>query len=326
MLTMDPISTFLVDHVLGVAAELVIPLMGATFVVGVLTRILIWYVARSEHKFAAEFEKRVRRYVAESYTDESMRVSSFHRITRQLLENTFHECFELRNKYKRRNFDHIASLTDRVFLVEEGVARLMSDTLKQTRYLKRENQDVKMVELTKSVFDTNPFFNRLLGAFPVSLLNELINILPGLFIIGGIFGTFLGIAKGLPELRDMDLQKIEETKRIMGMFLEGISMAMIKSILGIFLSVSMSLINTVLAPEGIFYNLVNRYSSALDTLWNETTTNEYDKSEIEVDALYDEDAVLHKHGNDEGGDEDHETVDQDQTAPAQPRRAGKRVA
>ncbi len=314
MLTMDPISAFLVDHVLGVAAELVIPLMGATFVVGVLTRILIWYVARSEHKFAIEFEKRVRRYVAESYANESIRVSSFHRITRQILEHTFHECFELRDKYKRRNFDHISSLTDRVFLIEEGVARLMSDTLKQTRYLKRENQDIKMVELTKSVFDTNPFFNRLLGAFPVSLLNELINILPGLFIIGGIFGTFLGIAKGLPELRDMDLQKIEETKRTMGMFLEGISMAMIKSILGIFLSVSMSLINTVLAPEGIFYNLINRYSAALDTLWNETTTNEYDKSEIEVDALY-EDGSTPDEGLEEAPEEEE-----------RPRRTGSKVA
>jgi hypothetical protein len=321
MLTMDPISTFLVNNVLGVAAELVIPLMGATFVVGVLTRMLIWYVARSEHRFAVEFEKRVRRYVTESYADESLRVSSFHRICRQILEHTFHECFELRNKYRRRNFDHIMSLTDRVFLVEEGVARLVSDTLKQTRYLKRENQEVKMVELTKSVFDTNPFFNRLLGAFPVSLLNELINILPGLFIIGGIFGTFLGIAKGLPELRDMDLQKIEETKRIMGMFLEGISMAMIKSILGIFLSVSMSLINTVLAPEGIFYNLINRYSAALDTLWNETTTNDYDKSEIEMDAIYDEEGARSKNAE-EGVGDDESPEDQRQSS----RRGGKRVA
>jgi hypothetical protein len=207
-----------------------------------------------------------------------------------------------------------------VFLIEEGVSRLMSDTLKQTRYLKRDNHEVKMVELTKSVFDTNPFFNRLLGAFPVSLLNELINILPGLFIIGGIFGTFLGIAKGLPELRDMDLQKIEETKRIMGMFLEGISMAMIKSILGIFLSVSMSLINTVLAPEGIFYNLINRYSAALDTLWHETTTNDYDKSEIEVDSVYDEEAVLNK-GR---GDSDEEEAEEQEEV--EPRRTGKRIA
>ena len=203
---------------------------------------------------------------------------------------TFHECFELRDKYKRRNFDHITSLSDRLFLVEEGVARLIADTLKQSRYLKRDSHNVKMIELTKGVFDTNPFFNRLLGVFPVSLLNELINILPGLFIIGGIFGTFLGIAKGLPELGGMDLQKIDETKRIMDMFLAGISMAMIKSILGIFLSVNMSLINTVFAPEGIYYNLINRYSAALEQVWNETTTNEYDRSEIDLDAMYENDS------------------------------------
>jgi hypothetical protein len=121
----------------------------------------------------------------------------------------------------------------------------------------------------------------------------------------------------------------------MGMFLEGISMAMIKSILGIFLSVTMSLINTVLAPEGIFYNLINRYSAGLDTLWNETTTNEYDKSEIEVDTIYDEDAVLGHHADDEaeqGQEEVHEEgqddASEDTHGTVQARRPGngKRVA
>ena len=78
----------------------------------------------------------------------------------------------------------------------------------------------------------------------------------------------------------MDLGNIEGTKKIMDMFLMKISQSMLKSILGIGLSVCMSLLNTILSPEGLYYNLVNRYSSSLDQIWNETTTNEYDRNEV----------------------------------------------
>jgi hypothetical protein len=41
----------------------------------------------------------------------------------------------------------------------------------------------------------------------------------------------------------------------------------------------------VLSVEGAHYNTVNKYAAALDHVWNETTTNELDKTEVfpEVD-------------------------------------------
>lgn len=281
---MDPISQFVMDHLIEVTAELVMPLMAVAFLSGIAVRMLIFYIARMEQKFSFEFEKRARRAVDEMNADEKKRVRSFHRLVRMLLEQTYYECFELRNRFKRRNLDHISSVADRLFLVQDGVARAIEDTLKKTRYLKRESHQGKMVDLTRGVFENNPFFNRLMGVFPVALLNELINILPGLFIIGGIFGTFLGISKGLPELGGMDLSHIEESKRVMDMFLVTISKSMIKSIVGIALSVVMSLINTVFSPDSLYFNMINRFSGTLEQLWDETTTNEYDRSEIAFDA------------------------------------------
>lgn len=276
---MDPITSFLVEHVIGVLAEIIMPLMFLAFLIAIVVRLLIYYVAKAEYRFTREFEKRVHRVVAQPTEGQ---LHSFHKITRALLEKTYIEAFELRNKYQRRNLDQITGITDRVFLIQEGVIRLIQDTLKQTRYFRKDSlhsHSSKMIDLSKNVFDNNPVFNRLLGVFPMALLNELLNILPSLFIIGGIFGTFLGISMGLPELGHMDLGQMEATKKTMDVFLVKISQAMVKSIVGIGVSVVMSLLNTVFAPENIYYNLVNKFSSSLDQLWNETKTNDVDPNE-----------------------------------------------
>ncbi|MCM2276888.1 MAG: hypothetical protein NDJ89_02280 [Oligoflexia bacterium] len=268
---LDPISKFIMENVIDKTADILMPAMILTFFVGVIFRALIFYTAKAELKFCTEFEKRVRKFF---WNPESQRLSSFFLMTKQLLEKTYYESFELRAKFKRRNLDSLTSVTDRVFLIQDGAAFTVRDTLRQIRYLKRDGFPPRMLDISKSSFDNNPVFNKVIGIFPVGPLNELINILPSLFIIGGIFGTFLGISKGLPDLGGMDLSNIEDSKRVMDLFLVKISQAMIKSIVGIALSVAMSLVNTLLSAEGVYYNLVNRFSTSLEILWNETSTNE----------------------------------------------------
>ena len=63
--------------------------------------------------------------------------------------------------------------------------------------------------MTKNVFDNNPNFKKVMGVFPVQASHDVLNILPGIFIIGGIFGTFLGIMAALPELANMELSDVE---------------------------------------------------------------------------------------------------------------------
>lgn len=274
---MDPITHFIVNHVVDWLAAIIMPVMFLTFTVAVVFRCLIFYTAKAEANFSKEFEKRVYRYFQENPQD---RIPSFYKLLKVTLERTFYEIFELRNKYKRRSLDYVMGITDRVFLIQDGVVRLILDLLKQSRYFRRDASTPKMMEATRGAFENNPVFTKLMGLFPLSLLNELLNILPNLFIIGGIFGTFLGISKGLPELSGMDLGQIDQTKHVMDQFLVSISQAMVKSIVGIALSVAMSLINTVLAPEALYYHLVNRFAATMEQLWNETSTNEIDPADL----------------------------------------------
>lgn len=271
---MDFISHFFMNHMVDPISGIVLPIMLLAFFFGVVARVMIYYVSHIENRFTHEFDKRVRYYFA---TGAAPKVNSFYRLTRILLEKTFQDCFEKREKYKRRKWDHVESFFDRTFLVQDGFRRLIDESLQHIRYFRKDGQTPKMIETSKTVFENNAYFNRVMGVIPTGLLHDLLNALPGLFLIGGILGTFLGIAKGLPELGAMDLANMDASKHVMDGFLAKISMAMVKSIVGIGLSVVMGLFNTFFSIEGVYYTFVNRYSGTLEYIWNETTTNEVDQ-------------------------------------------------
>ena len=116
------------------------------------------------------------------------------------------------------------------------------------------------------------------------MLNDVLNILPGLFIIGGIFGTFLGIMQALPSLGGMDLENPEQTKQTMDYFLSAIAFSMNTSIFGIVLSVTLTIFNTLVSPDKLFVSIVERYENSLDNLWNLSENNEIPSEVGKFDA------------------------------------------
>lgn len=270
MVSQDFMTT-IVNGLVVFATDLLIPFMTGIFILGVLFRFLIYFTVKREEWFSREFEKRVHQFIDE---DDHTKPHSFFLLTKRLLEKTFYEVFEIRSIMKRRRPDYVMDLSDRVFLIKHGVARMVRDTLKQVKYLKEADGRPELLKISKKVHQTNPCFNKVFGIIPASSLNDLLSILPGLFIIGGIFGTFLGIMKALPGLGDMDLTDPTMTKQIMDEFLLKISFSMSTSIVGIILSVGMSLFNTILSPEKLFVQTVDRFENALHILWSRSSHNE----------------------------------------------------
>ncbi|MFL5785013.1 MAG: hypothetical protein ACJ76H_10410 [Bacteriovoracaceae bacterium] len=259
----------IVDGVVIFATDLLMPMMALFFVLSATLRFLIYYTVKREDWFSKEFSKRVKKFM--EARDEQAE-QSFYVICKRLLEITYYEVFEIRSILKRRNPDAIMTVTDRVFLVQQGSARMVNDILKQVKYQKWGERP-KFLEISNTVLRNNPCFNKVFGIIPVSTFNDFLNSVPGLFIVGGIFGTFLGIMKALPELGGMNLQDVEGSKIIMDNFLLKISFSMSTSIIGIILSVSMQLMNTFFSCEKVYMNTVERMENEFDTLWNMSSNN-----------------------------------------------------
>jgi len=121
------------------------------------------------------------------------------------------------------------------------------------------------------------------GIFPISALNDFLSLLPGLFVVAGILGTFMGIKGGLSSLGGMNLADLDATKHIMDTFLNEIAFAMASSITGIVFSLALHVWNTFLSPDRVYVSLVDRFESALDLLWYRSDNNEYPMNEKPFD-------------------------------------------
>ncbi|MDB2425969.1 hypothetical protein N9W41_00320 [bacterium] len=275
------------------ATDYLIPAMLLIFTVGVVLRILISITVKREEWFAKEFEKRVHNYLTEN---ERHYGSSFYITVKGLLEKTYYELFELRAIMKRRKPDYINTVKDRLFLIQHGSAWLVKDTLKQMRFLKYNSTPPKILEIVKSVFKNNPCFNKIFGLIQMGKVNDFLNILPGIFIVFGIFGTFLGIMNALPELTNTEvLSDANESKKVMDQFLLSVSFSMSSSIIGIIVSVLMTFFNTFFSSDKTFISLVDRFENSLDLLWNSCDNNsvnpdtsQFDEHKDPIDALAEE--------------------------------------
>lgn len=266
-------------------------IMGAVFLGGAFLRVMIWYTVKRHEWFSREFEKRVSNFM-ETEKPGSKTNTSFYVLSKKMLERSYYEAFDMRDRMLRRRTDKIMRLSDRIFLVKQGCAWLVKDILKQLKFLKWTEETPKLLNITKSTFHHNPCFNRVFGLFPISGLNDVVSILPGLFVVAGILGTFIGIAKGLPELGGMNLQDMDNTKNVMDRFLFEISFAMSASIFGITFSLLLNFINVIFNPDRVFVSMIDRFETSLDLLWYRSDNNEYPSNEKPFDEHRDPQEAL----------------------------------
>ena len=158
--------------------------------------------------------------------------------------------------------------------------------------MKFEGETPDFLSLSKSVLQNNPCFTRIFGIIPITGLNDLLNIIPNLFIVGGIFGTFLGVMDALPELGGMDLANSENSKLVMDAFLLKISFSMSTSIAGIVLSVVMTILNTFLSAEKVSVVSIDTLTESMGTLWAISDHNLQDGIEPHFDGNKDSLSIL----------------------------------
>jgi hypothetical protein len=264
------VQPFVLDLIV-LTKSIIMPTMFFVFFLSMLLRALIYYTVKREESFAKEFEKRVNQFLAK---DEHRGSRSYFILCKKILEKTYYEMFEMRTIMKRRKIDHVMEPSDRIFLVQQGTAHLVRDVQKELKFVKYDGMRPPLTEIVKNVFSSNPCFTRVFGVLPVEAFNDFLNIIPGLFIVGGIFGTFLGIMQALPELGAMDIQNPESTKMVMDTFLAKIAFSMSTSTVGILLSVVMTTYNNFLSPERLFIKVVDRFERNLFRLWSRCDNNQ----------------------------------------------------
>jgi hypothetical protein len=268
------ITGYALDLLVTFGKELLLPFLTFGFFSAVILRTLIYWTVKREQWFVMEFERRLQRYM--NYENPHGQYS-FTVTLKRILEKTFYEVFQNRSAMRRRKLDHVMEPSDRLFLIQQGAAYLVRDSVKYASTLRKDNEKEEkdeLIEVSKHALSLNPCFTKLFGLFPIGPVNDFLNQLPGLFIVGGIFGTFLGIMKALPELQGMNPSDAEGTKLIMDAFLVKIAFSMSTSTMGILYSVAFTVFNSFINPEKLFMAIVNRFERNLHQLWRKSHNND----------------------------------------------------
>lgn len=242
--------------------------MAIVFLAGLALRTWIYAMMKSEERFALEFEKRVHRHLGGDYQDSQG--LGFIDTVKTLLDRTLHESFTLMETRRRRSFDPAISLSERVMMTRDGAHRAVEDCLRQARYCEAANHEPDFNRLSRYVFGTNPFYNKILGRVPLNRINDWLAILPGLFIVIGIFGTFVGIVSGLPALKTMDVTNVTASSQTLNVFLESMTFAIMTSVFGVGFSILFTLLNTLMSPEPIYVSFIERFEHALSYIWKDS--------------------------------------------------------
>jgi hypothetical protein len=139
-------------------------------------------------------------------------------------------------------------------------------------------------ELADRVMNDDLNWTKLYGHIPIEGVSRMIDILPNLFIVFGVFGTFIGIAMALPEIANLDFSNIEGSSATLTHFVVKVAFAMKTSIAGIFFSLILTFLNTFFPIQDMRDRTFKKVETSLQILWyhiqNDTNSQKHILSQI----------------------------------------------
>lgn len=122
-------------------------------------------------------------------------------------------------------------------------------------------------EVTDRIMEKDEHWLKLYGYIKIDKISRLIDALPGMFIVLGIFGTFIGISNALPQIANIDFNNIESSSGVLSSFVLDVTFAMKTSIAGILCSLCLSLVNTLYPITQMRDQIATKFETSLENLW-----------------------------------------------------------
>jgi hypothetical protein len=133
-------------------------------------------------------------------------------------------------------------------------------------------------QLTERIMNNDENWSKIFGFMPIDGITRILDVLPTMFIVLGVFGTFIGISMALPEIAKMDFSNLEESGKTLSSFVVNVTFAMKTSIAGIFFSIVLTLLNTLFPIEATREGTFEKVETVFEALWYHMHTDPSKKS------------------------------------------------
>lgn len=122
-------------------------------------------------------------------------------------------------------------------------------------------------EVTSRIMEQDSQWTKMLKHLPIAEMSRMIDTLPQIFVVLGVFGTFIGIAMALPEIANIDFNDLDASAGTLMNFVLKTTFAMKTSIAGIFFSLILTVLNTLFPITGVRYRIFKKVEASLQMLW-----------------------------------------------------------
>ena len=122
-------------------------------------------------------------------------------------------------------------------------------------------------ELTHRIMSQDPHWTKVMKHFPIDGVSRMIDMRPGIFIVLGVFGTFIGISMALPEIAQIDFNDLDKSADTLMRFVLSVTYAMKTSIAGIFFSLILTVLNTLSPITDTRKRVFKKLETSLQMLW-----------------------------------------------------------
>ncbi|MCW8956444.1 MAG: hypothetical protein OQL09_06145 [Gammaproteobacteria bacterium] len=168
----------------------------------------------------------------------------------------------------KNNNDAESSARKKVSVREyAGGSQSIIHSLKSETNAFKTKQKPNFEQLSHRVMSKDEHWVKLHGMFQLDSVIRMIDVLPGIFIVIGIFGTFVGITNALPSIATIDFNNISNSSSVLSVFVKDVSFAMHTSIAGIAFSLLISLLNTLFPISSMRDSISRGVEDCLEYLW-----------------------------------------------------------
>lgn len=254
----------MLEIILHFCANYLIEFMAGLLVFGLFFRWSTYRKSLGDNSYFNSFVGEVEKALGEKETVEGQDVTEYieellETIKGKLPSRSVRDHKAEKSKYSARN---VVSLREFV----SGEKGLFYSILSESSTLKSKYPP-NYNDLTERILEQDDSWSKIFGFIPIAPIARLNDVLPAIFVVMGIFGTFIGISMALPEIANIDFSNLDKSGEILTRFVLSVTFAMKTSIAGIMFSLIMTMLNTLAPVRGIRDKTFKKLANCFENVW-----------------------------------------------------------
>ncbi|MBL7713884.1 MAG: hypothetical protein JNL01_00365 [Bdellovibrionales bacterium] len=257
----------MIQTVHAIASGFMIEFMFGLLGMALILRYMTYRASRFDQAYYSSFTREVERRLQDDGANQTQ-VKDVEAYIESILDGVKKQLPNRSLRFTNKRDSAARAKTERVSLREYvGGSQTIIHSVRGELNVFKSHYPPNFREVTLRIMNNDEHWVKLFGLLPIDALSRVLDILPGIFFVFGILGTFVGVSAALPTIANIDFANIDGSSGVLGEFVKEVAFAMRASIVGIICSLALNLLNAAFPLTTIRDAISAKLESSLEHLW-----------------------------------------------------------